>query len=131
MQSSSVRDTRRPFRLAVCALALGIPLVALAPSVGAAGAPSGKNAASTGDAKKTYDSENVTAISKFTETCIVGNGLFVAKDYVGAVEKYRAAKVLSPKNPLASYLLAEALLAQGDIGAADGALKSAARAAEG
>lgn len=72
-----------------------------------------------------YDPEGIVAISQFQETASKGNAAFMAKDYTGAVDLYRKASQLAPRNPLGPYLLAEAFLAQGNLGEADAAIANA------
>lgn len=125
-------------RLLFAALALGAPLLVVTPLIAAAGNTAARTPGEDGGQPATgspgqvakYDPENVTAISKFMETCVVGNTKYVAKDFAGARESYRKASALAPKNPLALYLLAEAELAFGNVPDADAALKSAATNAD-
>jgi tetratricopeptide (TPR) repeat protein len=120
-------------RVLFAALALGAPLLVVTPLVAAAGTSAarttgqdgGQPAMSSPAKAANYDPEDVTAISKFMETCVVGNTKYVAKDFAGARDNYQKASALAPKNPFAVYLLAEAELALGDLPAADAALKSA------
>jgi tetratricopeptide (TPR) repeat protein len=84
------------------------------------------------DAKQTekrYDPDNVTALSKFMEVCIQGNGKYVARDFAGAIDLYRQATQLAPKNPLGHYLLGEAQLAAGNVGEADASFTTASNEA--
>ena len=110
-----------PRRLLAVLLLLGVPLLAFAPTVGAAGKKASKPgllpdggklpAASLPDQIDHYDPDNVTGMSRYLETCIVGNNRFVSHDYAGAVEQYKKAIPMAPKNALGSYLLAEGLIA--------------------
>jgi TolA-binding protein len=64
---------------------------------------------------KRSDPDNVTGLSKFMETCIQGNGKYLARDFAGAIATYREAIQLAPKNALGHYLLGEAQLAAGNV----------------
>jgi tetratricopeptide (TPR) repeat protein len=126
-----VGSRRRSIRVLACALAIGsLSLgVALAPGDAAgqkasapAGKPKPKNAP---DAGERYDPENVTAINQFMETVGKGNEKYAAKDYLGAIDVYKKAIQLSPRNALGPYLLGEAYLATGNLGEAEAAFKTA------
>jgi tetratricopeptide (TPR) repeat protein len=54
-----------------------------------------------------------------------GNTKFAAKDFAGALDAYKKATTIDPKDPLGHYLVAEAQLAQGNIAEAQTALASA------
>ena len=113
-------------------IALSIPAVALVPFV-ASGEPkpkpkpAAKHADKNDQADKSdkYDPDNITAISQYMETIAKGNERFAAKDQTGAVDAYKKAIQLSPKNPLAHYLLAEAYLAAANMGEAEAAIQQA------
>jgi tetratricopeptide (TPR) repeat protein len=66
------------------------------------------------------------ASPKYKEACANGTSKYVAHDYAGAIEAYKAAVALDPKNPLAHYLLGEAQLAAGSLTEADAAWNRAA-----
>jgi tetratricopeptide (TPR) repeat protein len=131
-----VGSRRRRIRVLACALAIGSLAIgiALAPGEAAgqktnapagaapAGKPKPKNAA---DAGERYDPENVTAISQFMETVAKGNEKYNAKDYPGAVDVFKKAIQLNPRNALGPYLLGEAYLATGNLGEAEAAFKTA------
>ncbi len=78
-----------------------------------------------GGAAKRYDPDNKTAISEWMEKCIAGNVKLLANDAPGAVDMYRQAIQLAPKQPLPRYLLAEAQIAAGNLADAEGDLKTA------
>jgi tetratricopeptide (TPR) repeat protein len=59
------------------------------------------------------------------ETLVKGNARFLAKDVPGAIDLYKKAIQLNPRNPLGPYLLGEAFLATGNIGEAEASLKQA------
>ena len=71
------------------------------------------------------DADNVRGLSKYMETIVKGAGRFVAKDYPAALDVYRGAIPLSPKNPLAPYLVAETQIAMGSLAEAEASLKQA------
>lgn len=102
------------------ALALALPAALLVP-LAAFGDP--KPPVKTGDDK--YDPDNVTAISQYMETVAKGTERFLAKDPTGAIDTYRKAIQLNPRQPLAHYLLAEAYLTQNNFGEADAAIAQA------
>jgi tetratricopeptide (TPR) repeat protein len=108
-------------------VALAIPAVAFVPAVLAEN-PKPK-AASDGGAKR--DPENVTGISEFMEICVQGNAKILSRDFPGAIETYRKAIQLSPKQPLGHYLLGEAQLASNNLPEAEASWKQAESFAEG
>ena len=122
--------------LAVC-LALVLPALAFAPYVAAQGdkkAESKSGASGTGSSKKSdaakpaekkYDPNNTTALSEAMETCVEGNAKYVARDVAGAIESYKKAISLAPKNALAHYLLGEAQLGSGSTAEAESEWKLA------
>ncbi len=77
-----------------------------------------------GDAKK--KEEVAAGSSKYREACSQGNSKYAARDFPGAIEAYRKAIELEPKNPMAHYLLGEAQLAAGSFTEADAAWNRAA-----
>jgi tetratricopeptide (TPR) repeat protein len=107
--------------------ALAIPAAALFSPFASADAPKSraKAAASSASGEKRYDPDNVTAISQYVETCVSGNAKFAAKDYPGAIDLYRKAIQLAPRNPLGHYLEGEAQEASGNLVEADAAYKLA------
>lgn len=112
------------------AVAFVVPAIALVPIV-ASGEPKPKPAAKAadknekGDGAEKYDPDNIRAISQYMETIAKGNERYVAKDSTGAIDTYKKAVQLSPRNPLGHYLLAEAYLAAGNIGEAEAAIQQA------
>ncbi len=83
---------------------------------------------SKGDARNKPDASasTPTASPKYKEACSQGNAKYVARDFAGAIDAYRTAIELEPKNPLAHYLLGEAQLAAGSLTEADAAWNRAA-----
>jgi tetratricopeptide (TPR) repeat protein len=82
--------------------ALAVPLVVYADG-GKAGA-----------AKKKDDTAAVAPSPKFRDACVEGNTKYAARDFAGAIESYRKAIEVDPKNPLGHYFLGEAQLAAGN-----------------
>jgi tetratricopeptide (TPR) repeat protein len=62
--------------------------------------------------------------------CVQGNAKFLSRDFPGAIETYRKAIQLAPKNPLGHYLLGEAQLASNNLTEAEASWKQAAQFAE-
>ena len=73
-----------------------------------------------------YDPENITAISQFMETLNKGTEKYLAKDYTGAIDLYKKAIQLNPRNALGPYVLGEAYLATNNLAEAEAAFKTAA-----
>lgn len=73
-------------------------------------------------AAEKYDPDNVVAISQYMELVAKGMALFTAKDPTGAIDTFKKAHLLAPRNPLASYLLAETYASQGNYGEAEAAI---------
>lgn len=105
-------------------LAFGVPAVALVPAL-AEGQPANRAAPDKQDKSDRYDPENITAISQYMETLVKGNERFVAHDTTAAIDAYKKAIQLAPKNPFGHYLLAEAELSTGNIGEAAAAISEA------
>jgi len=116
-------------------MALGVALVAEdAAGQKAAPAASGASGAAGAQAKKKptapdagdrYDPENITAISQFMESAVKGTEKYNAKDYPGAIDTFKKAIQLNPRQPLGPYLLGETYLAMANLGEAEAALKTA------
>ena len=104
-------------------LAFAVPAIAFVPVV-ASGEPKPKPADKNDKAEK-HDPENITAISQYMETIAKGNERYAAKDQTGAIDTYKKAIQLSPRNPLGHYLLAEAYLGSGNMGEAEAAIQQA------
>jgi tetratricopeptide (TPR) repeat protein len=111
-------------------LALGVALVASdaagqkpASTTPAPGKP--KAAAADAGASDRYDPDNVTGISQFMESAVKGTEKYNAKDYPGAVDIFKKAIQLNPRQPLGSYLLGETYLAMANLPEAEAAFKTA------
>jgi tetratricopeptide (TPR) repeat protein len=78
-----------------------------------------------GPAAPRSDADNVTGLSNYMETLLKGNGKYLARDFAGALDIYRSAIPLAPKNALAYYLVAETQIAMGNLVEADASLKQA------
>ncbi len=61
-----------------------------------------------------HDPNNVTGLSEAVEIVSQGNKKFIDKDIQGAIDAYRRAIALAPKNPLGHYFLGVGLLASGN-----------------
>jgi tetratricopeptide (TPR) repeat protein len=72
-----------------------------------------------------HDPENIRGISPYVEQLNKGVPKYLAKDYAGALDVFRAAIALAPKNPLGHYYVAEALIASGNLADAETTLKEA------
>jgi tetratricopeptide (TPR) repeat protein len=60
------------------------------------------------------DPNNVTGLSETVAIISQGNKKFIDKDIQGAIDAYRKAIALAPKNPLGHYFLGVGLLAAGN-----------------
>jgi tetratricopeptide (TPR) repeat protein len=120
-------------RIRVLALALGVASISLGLALtplDAAGdppKPSTPVARPKGgpDAGQRYDPDNVTALSQFMELVGKGNEKYAAKDYPGAIDIYKKAIQLAPRNALGPYVLGEAYLASNNLAEAESAFKAA------
>jgi tetratricopeptide (TPR) repeat protein len=72
-----------------------------------------------------HDPNNVTGLSEAVEIVSKGNEKFVNKDVQGAIDAYRRAIQLAPKNPLGHYMLGVGLLAAGNAQEAEISFKQA------
>jgi tetratricopeptide (TPR) repeat protein len=71
------------------------------------------------------DPDNIAGLSMFMEGTLKGNAQYLAKDYQGAIDTYRQAMTLAPKNPLGPYLLGEAQLATNNLPEAEASFAQA------
>lgn len=121
----------RALALTAGSLALGVALVAgdaagQKPASSTAPAAKPKAAQSDGGvASDRYDPDNITGISQFMETAVKGTEKYNAKDYPGAVDLFKKAIQLNPRQPLGPYLLGETYLAMANLGEAEAAFKTA------
>jgi tetratricopeptide (TPR) repeat protein len=110
-------------------LALAAPALLLVPVVAEAdGASTGGAAAasSTSAGPKRVDPDNKTALSPYMAKCIEGNNKYVSRDFPGAIQTYRDAIQMAPKNALGFYLLGEAQLAAKNMPEAEASWNQAA-----
>jgi tetratricopeptide (TPR) repeat protein len=133
----SFRDSRRRRTaasvLGLAAFALGAATLTLDETTIAEAAKPDAAAAAPPPApqgEKRTDPDNKTGISKFMETCVQGNGKYLARDFPAAIDLYRQAIQLQPKNPLGPYLLGEAQLAAGNVGEAEASFTQASNVAD-
>jgi tetratricopeptide (TPR) repeat protein len=103
---------------------MALPAIALLP-VAAFGEPQKSAPVARQGQSETHDPDNITAISQYMATIVKGNERFVAKDYTAAIDTYKKAVQLSPRNALAHYLLTETYLTQGNVGEAEASIREA------
>jgi tetratricopeptide (TPR) repeat protein len=77
-----------------------------------------------------HDPNNITGLSETVEIVSKGNEKFIAKDVQGAIDAYRRAIQLAPKNPLGHYMLGVGLLATGNAQEAEISFKQAVEVGE-
>ncbi len=127
-----MRSLATPSVAAALACGLAFALVAL-PASADGGSPDAKEP-SAAPAKKpaakapsepVFDPDNKTAISKYNDTIVRGNGKYLARDFAGALDLYKSAVPLAPKNPLGHYVIAEARIAEGNLPEAEASLAQA------
>jgi tetratricopeptide (TPR) repeat protein len=106
---------------AAASITLGLALT----SIDAAGDPAKPSAPIASKPKAVSDPDNVTSLSPFMELVGKGNEKYGAKDYPGAIDLYKKAIQLSPRNALGPYLLGEAYLATNNLPEAEAAFKAA------
>jgi tetratricopeptide (TPR) repeat protein len=125
------RDSRRRRTaasvLSLTAFALGAAMLTLDETTIAEAA---KPEAAATQGEKRSDADNRTGLSKFMEICIQGNGKYLAREFPAAIDLYRQAIQLQPKNPLGPYLLGEAQLAAGNVGEAEASFTQASNVAD-
>jgi thioredoxin-like negative regulator of GroEL len=80
-------------------------------------------------ASDNHDPENITAISQYMENVAKGAEQFKKGDHTAAVDLFKKAVPLAPKNPLAHLLLGEAYLAKNNLSEAEAAFLAAREAA--
>jgi len=72
-----------------------------------------------------HDPDNIRGISLYVEQLNKGAAKYVARDFPGALEAFRATIPLAPRNPLGHYFVAEAQIASGNLAEAEASLKQA------
>lgn len=126
----------RPLHFALLVFALpaafAIPIVSAA---GEGGDPPKAGSAARGDAAAPAptvrrDEANQTGISAWMETILQGNAKYLSRDFPGAIESFRKAIQLAPKQPLGHYLLGETQIAAGNLPEADASFAAALRVAD-
>jgi tetratricopeptide (TPR) repeat protein len=100
-------------------LTIALPLVVSVPIVLAAG----------GGAKGTKAASGETA--KYADLCKQANQHYEGKDIPAAIELYKKAILIQPRNPLAHYLLGEAQLGSGNLQEAETEWLQAEQVADG
>ncbi len=124
---SSLRARARALALGLAASSVSLGFVLLAvDAAGQKAVPTGATKPRAApDAGDRYDPDNITAISQFMETVGKGTEKYNAKDYPGAIDIYKKAIQLNPRQALGPYLLGEAYLATANLGEAEAAFKTA------
>jgi len=93
-------------------------------------APSALADGDRGSTKKHDDSASAASKGgpspEYRKACDAGNAKYAARDFQGAIDQYRKAIELSPKQALGFYLLGEAQLASGSLTEAEAAWTRAA-----
>lgn len=105
-------------------LALALVSTAVAWSEAGADTKKGEKPAEAAAAKR-HDANNVSALSESMEAVVAGAQKFVDKDVDGAIQLFRKAVKLQPRNAIAQYSLGEALLSQGKLEEAEAPLMAA------
>lgn len=102
-------------------IVLSVPAVAFS-------APSEKSDKKQEKQDDKHDPENVVAISQYMEAVAKGAEQYKKGDHVAAIDSFKKAIPLSPKNPLAHLLLGEAYLAKSNLTEAEAAFLAAQEA---
>jgi tetratricopeptide (TPR) repeat protein len=110
---------RAMFAVALMGTALAIPAVAVS-------APAEKKQEKQDDK---HDPENITAISQYMETVASGAEQYKKGDHAAAIDAFKKAIPLAPKNPLAHLMLGETYLAKNNLPEAEAAFLAARDAA--
>jgi tetratricopeptide (TPR) repeat protein len=98
-------------------------LLVLAVPAAALSAPSTEK-----DKTAVYDPENITAISQYMDTVVKGTEKYKKGEHSAAIDLFKKAISLSPKNPLAHLLLGEAYFATNNLPEAEAAFLAAQEA---
>ena len=77
--------------------------------------------------KATADTSGLKGITPYNEKLLKGHRLVAARDFVGAIDSYRAAIAEDDKNPQAHYFLGAAQLLKGDLTEAEASWQNALR----
>jgi tetratricopeptide (TPR) repeat protein len=113
-------------RTIALAVALGLPSLAIVQVVSAADPAKPKPApVAAADGGTKYDPDNVRAISRYMDLLSQANAKLVQKDVPGAMELYKQAIPLAPRNPIGHFYLGAAHIASGDFAAAEESYKEA------
>jgi tetratricopeptide (TPR) repeat protein len=112
------------FALAAPALLL-LPVVAEADGTSKGGGAAASSAPA-GSGKQRVDPNNKTGLSPFMAKCMEGNNKYVSRDFPGAIQTYRDAIQMAPKNALGFYLLGEGQLAANNLPEAEASWNQAA-----
>jgi tetratricopeptide (TPR) repeat protein len=110
---------------AVLALLIVLSVPAVALSAPSAKKPDDKKAE---EKKAEFDPENVTAISQYMDLVVKGSEKYKKADYTGAIDLFKKAIGLSPKNALGHLLLGETYLAANNMPEAEAAFLAAQEA---
>src|SRR5690606_33301226 len=112
--------TMRVMKRAAFALAivLSVPAAALS-------APNENEKDKNKKTESTYDPENVIAISQYMDTVAKGAEKYKKSEYPAAIDLFKKAIQLAPKNPLAHMLLGEAYLGAENLPEAEAAFLAA------
>jgi tetratricopeptide (TPR) repeat protein len=78
------------------------------------------------DAAADAPSEGTKPSREYLKLCEGGNAKYAGRDFAGAIDEYRKAIELTPKQALGFYLMGEAQLAAGNLSEADAAWSRAA-----
>lgn len=81
--------------------------------------------AASGESRKAGASSDSDDARRYVKILAAGNAHFAAKDTTAAIDAYKKATQLKPKNPLGHCLLAEAYESIGNVGEAEAALQAA------
>jgi predicted Zn-dependent protease len=116
-------STSRFPRLTVVAIVVASSLVTSAARAEKTAAPAGTTPA--------RDPANVTGLSQAMEAIAEGNDKLVARDAPGAIESYKRAIKLQPRNPLGHLMLGQALVTMNALPEAEAAFRAGEGVADG
>ncbi len=72
-----------------------------------------------------HDPNNIVGISEAMEAIVDGDVKYVAKDFAGAMDSYKKAAKLQPKNPLGQFRMGQVQLQSGNLEGAETAWNQA------